>query len=170
VLRGGKSFGIDRHWQPVLRMYITPFMTARMSAMIGKPGYQMGILAPANRKGVFRRCPSHDQPWKGHTMATKHAGLLENRFNAAQKVYGTAIFRFFETFKLFEESEGAPPSLEDVQGVPELYDGRIAYQNDTIALVLAYIKMWAAWSDFCEDTIGREKADRVLAEFEEWVS
>ena len=31
VLRGGKSFGMYRHWQPVLRMYITPFMTARMS-------------------------------------------------------------------------------------------------------------------------------------------
>jgi hypothetical protein len=31
VRRGGKAFGIYRHWQPVLRMYITPFMTARMS-------------------------------------------------------------------------------------------------------------------------------------------
>jgi hypothetical protein len=27
----GKSFGIDHYWQPALRMYITPFMTARMS-------------------------------------------------------------------------------------------------------------------------------------------
>ena len=29
MLLGGKSFGIARHWQPVLRTYMTPFMTSR---------------------------------------------------------------------------------------------------------------------------------------------
>src|SRR3954462_10125063 len=27
--RGGRSLGIARHWQPVLRMYISPFTTSR---------------------------------------------------------------------------------------------------------------------------------------------
>src|SRR3954447_12282510 len=29
VERGGRSLGIARHWQPVLRMYISPFTTSR---------------------------------------------------------------------------------------------------------------------------------------------
>src|SRR5215210_620413 len=29
VERGGRSLGIARHWQPVLRMYINPFITSR---------------------------------------------------------------------------------------------------------------------------------------------
>src|SRR3954447_9481262 len=29
VERGGRSLGIARHWQPVLRMYINPFTTSR---------------------------------------------------------------------------------------------------------------------------------------------
>jgi hypothetical protein len=29
MLRGGRSFGIARHWQPVLRMYISPLTTSR---------------------------------------------------------------------------------------------------------------------------------------------
>jgi hypothetical protein len=29
VLRGGKSFGNDAHWQRLLRIYISPFTTSR---------------------------------------------------------------------------------------------------------------------------------------------
>src|ERR1700716_610020 len=31
VLRGGRSFGIARHWHPVLKIYIIPFITSRSS-------------------------------------------------------------------------------------------------------------------------------------------
>src|SRR5678815_29144 len=31
VLRGGRSFGIARHWHPVLKTYMIPFITSRSS-------------------------------------------------------------------------------------------------------------------------------------------
>src|SRR5437016_4320081 len=31
VLRGGRSFGIARHWHPVLKIYMIPFITSRTS-------------------------------------------------------------------------------------------------------------------------------------------
>src|SRR5258707_1921031 len=31
VLRGGRSFGIARHWHPVLKTYMIPFITSRTS-------------------------------------------------------------------------------------------------------------------------------------------
>jgi hypothetical protein len=36
VLRGGKSFGRYRHWQPV-RKYSNPFRASRMSVVRGRP-------------------------------------------------------------------------------------------------------------------------------------
>ena len=31
MLRGGRSFGIARHWHPVLKTYMIPFITSRSS-------------------------------------------------------------------------------------------------------------------------------------------
>jgi len=33
VLRGGKSFGNEAHWQPVLRIYISPLTTSRTTTV-----------------------------------------------------------------------------------------------------------------------------------------
>jgi hypothetical protein len=47
VLRGGKSNGRAAHWQPVLRMYITPFSTARTSIVrLLPPPFASGINGP----------------------------------------------------------------------------------------------------------------------------
>jgi hypothetical protein len=44
VLRGGRSFGIARHWQPVLSTYIRPFITSRTSTVrLLPPGLARGI-------------------------------------------------------------------------------------------------------------------------------
>ena len=44
VLLGGKSLGSARHWQPVLRMYITPLITSRIATRrLPPPGLPGGI-------------------------------------------------------------------------------------------------------------------------------
>jgi hypothetical protein len=44
VLRGGRSFGSAAHLQPVERMYITPFSTARSSIVrLFPPRFARGI-------------------------------------------------------------------------------------------------------------------------------
>jgi hypothetical protein len=47
VLFGGRSFGSAAHWQPVLRMYLTPFSTARSSIVrLLPPRFAGGISGP----------------------------------------------------------------------------------------------------------------------------
>jgi hypothetical protein len=47
VLRGGKSFGNDAHWQPVLRIYISPFTTSRSTTVrLLPPRLAGGINGP----------------------------------------------------------------------------------------------------------------------------
>jgi hypothetical protein len=49
VLRAGKSFGSAAHWQPVLRMYITPLTTARTSTVrLLPPRLAGGMSGPMN--------------------------------------------------------------------------------------------------------------------------
>ena len=43
MLLGGKSLGSARHWQPVLRMYITPLITSRIATRL----LQMAVISRA---------------------------------------------------------------------------------------------------------------------------
>jgi hypothetical protein len=47
VLRGGKSFGIAAHWQPVLSTYIKPLMISRSTTVrLLPPRFARGINGP----------------------------------------------------------------------------------------------------------------------------
>ena len=58
--------------------------------------------------------------------------VVPPRLAAAMKAYGTALFTFYQYWKVYE-LEGFPPSLEDMQSTPELYDGGVGDENVQIS-------------------------------------
>jgi hypothetical protein len=100
----------------------------------------------------------------------KRQALLQARVDKAMKAYGTALFTFYEYFKSYEET-GFPPSLEDMQSTPELYDGGIGDECYTDRLIAAYFTMMQASRDFDRGcAIEDEPIDKLIGAFEAWVA
>src|SRR5690242_5670580 len=55
VLRGGRSFGMSRRWQPVPRMYISPFITSRMFTLRLLPHGHLHFQGDRNANDICNR-------------------------------------------------------------------------------------------------------------------
>jgi hypothetical protein len=86
------------------------------------------------------------------------------------KAYGTALFTFYQYLKSCELA-GDPPSLEDMQSAPELYDGAIGDENYTEHLIVAYFAMMQASRDLDRGcAVEDEPIDKLIGAFEAWVT
>jgi hypothetical protein len=100
----------------------------------------------------------------------KRQALLQARVDKAMNAYGTALFTFYQYFKSFEVA-GFPPSLEDMQSTPELYDGGIGDECYTDQLIAAYFTMMQASRDLDRGcAVEDEPIDKLIGAFEAWVA
>jgi hypothetical protein len=96
--------------------------------------------------------------------------LLQARTNAAMKAYGTALFRLHQFLKSCELA-GDPPSLEDMQTAPELYDGAVGDENYTEQLIVTYFAMMQASRDLDRGCVVEdEPIDKLIDAFDECVT
>ncbi len=92
MLLGGKSFGIARHWQPVLRTYMTPFMTSRtFTSRLRPPRLAGGISGSINchsSSGVDRldSATGFGRSAYGFQQSTSAAPPITAAFLESQKV------------------------------------------------------------------------------------
>ena len=63
MLRAARSFGTARHWQPVLRMYISPLTTSRrLTERLLPPGLAGGINGAISAHSSSVRSLSYRRP------------------------------------------------------------------------------------------------------------
>jgi hypothetical protein len=95
--------------------------------------------------------------------------LLKRRWYAAREAYGSALFAFYEGFKIHEEI-GCTPSPKDMRSSPECFDGVVSGINMTEELIDAYLTLLQAERDFDRGyAVEGEPIDKLIAAFEEWL-
>ena len=115
--------------------------------------------------------PKRAKPKRGIPKDEPAAGMVvPPRLAAAMKAYGTALFTFYQYWKLYE-LEGFPPSLEDMQSSPDLYDGIAERDNYTEHLIAVYFTMMQACRDLDRGyAVEGEPIDKLIDAFEAWVA
>ena len=97
MLRGGKSFGIARHWHPVLKTYMIPFITSRTSTW--------RLLPPRSTVHDYLDLWSYD----GTLDRIHHALYVECREQGEREASPTAAIIDSQSVKSAEK--GGPVSI-----------------------------------------------------------
>jgi hypothetical protein len=123
VLRGGRSFGIARHWHPVLRTYMIPFITSRTSTERLLPPALAGGISGAMCAHVFRQQPVRLFGIRLHRLLICQSPRRISRLRRARSTTGPAA-----------RSAAGPASCSPTPPVPSARSAAISARTRRAAL------------------------------------
>jgi hypothetical protein len=92
---------------------------------------------------------------------------ISRRAEHTRKAYGTQLYNFYQYWVFFESIDEDLPSLEDMQEMPEEFDGSHVGALD--GLISAYFLMHQAWRDeMAGCAVHDEPIDRLIEAFDTW--